>query len=276
MNKTAKTAFITAIKFVNRPNTDKLLAELEKSDFFTAPATANDHDSVTGGLLAHSLCVQNKLRELVFTAHPNMTEEEATQMLESIIVVSLLHGVGLINTYKPYQKNVKDEAGNWVTMAAYRKEPDMILPGTPETKSLLLLQQWGYPLTMEEAIAITSVINRDCNANDVYKEHPLAFYLHMADEMAVFQPEMFAGASATEQTAPVQQTTPAYVPNMTQLPMQQAIPAQLQYAPVQQMPQQPAQQPTQGFYGNAADYYGGYQQNAVNGVPVPTQQGRYK
>ena len=48
-------------KNIHRPGAEKLLAWLEGTDFFTAPASTRFHDAYEGGLLDHSLNVYNVL-----------------------------------------------------------------------------------------------------------------------------------------------------------------------------------------------------------------------
>ena len=49
---------------IKRPGADALLAWLEKSDFFTAPASTRFHLSEPGGLVKHSIHVYERLREM--------------------------------------------------------------------------------------------------------------------------------------------------------------------------------------------------------------------
>ena len=49
---------------IDREGADKLLEWLEKSDFFTAPASTKYHLAKQGGLLQHSLNVRDRLEYL--------------------------------------------------------------------------------------------------------------------------------------------------------------------------------------------------------------------
>ena len=230
--------FVDALKFVGRPNTDRVLTELFKnSDFAEAPATASDHSSFPSGLLFHSLEVKDQMEKIYFSYMKNMTEEEAIEAEKSIIVVSLLHGIGYINTFKKYERNLKDNDGNWYAVTAYKKDPDMPFAGSPEMNSLILLHQWGYPLTLEEEMAISSVINRDCSALSVYRKYPLAFFLHQADEVASLFTEWREEKEEENGSTPAQQM---YNAMPTQMPAQ--MPTQM---PAQMPTQMPAQMPSQ-------------------------------
>ena len=58
-----KEEFIKLLKDIDRPGMDKLLEFLEKSDFFTAPASTRFHGSRENGLVEHSL----KVYEILYT-----------------------------------------------------------------------------------------------------------------------------------------------------------------------------------------------------------------
>ena len=59
---TARERFIDIVeRHIHREGADKLLEFLEKSDFFTAPASARFHNSCEGGLVSHSLNVYDCL-----------------------------------------------------------------------------------------------------------------------------------------------------------------------------------------------------------------------
>ena len=57
-----KEIFIGIVKkYIKRDGVDKLLAYLEKSDFYTAPASTRYHHSREGGLCEHSIEVFKNL-----------------------------------------------------------------------------------------------------------------------------------------------------------------------------------------------------------------------
>ena len=53
----AKVKFDKNTAHITRPGVDKLIAWLETTDFFKAPASTKFHGNYEGGLLAHSLYV---------------------------------------------------------------------------------------------------------------------------------------------------------------------------------------------------------------------------
>ena len=89
---------------IHREGIDKLLAWLEKSDFFTAPASTRFHGAHEGGLVEHSLNVYEQL------VNGNPTETTA--------IVSLLHDLCKTDYYTVSTRNVK-ENGVWVQKPYY-------------------------------------------------------------------------------------------------------------------------------------------------------------
>lgn len=83
-----KEKFIKLLEETNRPGMDQLLEFLEKSDFYTAPASTRFHGSKEGGLLEHSLKVYEILEQKVANNSLNYQTDEAT-----IRIVALLHDI---------------------------------------------------------------------------------------------------------------------------------------------------------------------------------------
>ena len=91
---------------ITRPGADALLNYLEnKSDFFTAPASARYHLACEGGLCEHSLNVYHCLVDYL--------QRERVQELygleyseETVAVVALLHDVCKVGCYKKGFRNV--------------------------------------------------------------------------------------------------------------------------------------------------------------------------
>ena len=79
---------------------------LEKSDFFTAPASTKFHAAFEGGLAEHSWSVYRLFEEKVKTYKLDVPEE-------SVIICGLLHDICKTNVYKKGKKNVKEPTG-WV------------------------------------------------------------------------------------------------------------------------------------------------------------------
>ena len=89
-----KEEFIEIFKeHIHRDGADKLLDYLEnKSDFFTAPASARYHSAYAGGLCAHSLNVYHCLVD--YLQRDRVGELYGLEYSdESIAIVALLHDV---------------------------------------------------------------------------------------------------------------------------------------------------------------------------------------
>ena len=173
---------------IKRDGADKLLDFLQnKSDFFTAPASARFHSSYAGGLKDHSVNVYECLKAYL--------ERERVKNLygmdfsaETIAVVSLLHDICKVNTYKPSFRNVKDENGVWQKVPTF--EVDDKLPYGHGEKSVYIISGF-MTLTRDEAFAIRYHMGfsgkeepRDVGA--AFSQFPLAFALSTADMEATY------------------------------------------------------------------------------------------
>lgn len=174
-----KEKFIELLRKTNREGIENLISFLEKTDFYTAPASTRFHNSFEGGLLSHSLNVYEALKKL---AGSEWSED-------TIIIVSLLHDICKINTYKVDYRNKKDETGTWVKEPYYTTE-DLMPLGHGE-KSVMLISEF-IKLTKEELYAIRWHMggfepkeNHSYLAK-AYEKYQLAVYTHMADLMATY------------------------------------------------------------------------------------------
>ena len=175
---------------ITREGADKLLEYLDSRacDFFTAPASARYHSAYEGGLLRHSLnvydCLQNYLdRERVREVYGLEPDKE------SVAIVSLLHDICKVNTYKPGTRNVKDENGVWRQVPSY--EYDDRLPYGHGEKSVYIISGF-LRLTREEAFAIryhmgfSSATDDSRNVGASFELFPMAFALSVADMEATY------------------------------------------------------------------------------------------
>lgn len=162
--------------YIAREGADKLLAWLESTDFFKAPASTKYHEVFEGGLAVHSVNVFNELLRLA-KAYPSLKINA-----ETIAIVSLLHDVCKANCYKIEYRNRKNEYGMWEKYPVYVFNEDFSFGGHG-SKSVYLIQKY-MPLTEEEAVAINchmGVENGNYAVNDAFRAYPLAFLLHTAD-----------------------------------------------------------------------------------------------
>ena len=171
---------------VTRPGADKLLAWLDTTDFFRAPASTRFHGACAGGLLMHSLNVYHCLREHYF--EPGDSEE-------SFALCALLHDVCKANFYKPGTRNVKNEATGQCEKVPTFTIEDAFPYGHGE-KSVFLIERF-VRLKPAEAVAIrwhmgglADAARGGCFAiSQAYDQYPLAVKLHLADLEATYLKE---------------------------------------------------------------------------------------
>ena len=181
---TNKERFITICSQVKRDGLDKLLASLEKTDFYTAPASTRFHESYEGGLVEHSLRVYDELVRIL-KAYP-----EINVMPESVIICALFHDVCKTNFYGVEKRNRKNEQGKWESYDAYTVNEHFKFGGHG-SKSVYIIQKF-MPLTNEEATAINchmSCWDGNTNVGSSFEQFPFAWALHVADEAAVYIPK---------------------------------------------------------------------------------------
>ena len=173
---------------ITRPGEDALLNYLEnKSDFFTAPASARYHCAYEGGLCEHSLNVYHCLVDYL--------QRERVQELygleyseESVAIVALLHDVCKVGCYKPSTRNVKDANGTWHSVPTYQFDDP--LPYGHGEKSVYIVNGF-IRLSREEAMAIRwhmgfSGTEDNRTVGQAFQKYPLAFALATADMEASY------------------------------------------------------------------------------------------
>ena len=177
-----KERFITLLKTTNRAGVDKIIAWLESTDFFEAPASTQYHENYTGGLCEHSLKVYDTFETLHKTFNLDIN-------INSIIIMSLLHDVCKANCYHKEKKNVKI-GQNW-TQIDYWKFDDENPIGHGH-KSVIILLKEGFSLTDLEINSIISHMNgydkSDLfNSSNIYNKDDKTIWLHVADFIATYK-----------------------------------------------------------------------------------------
>ncbi|MDO4270818.1 MAG: hydrolase [Eubacteriales bacterium] len=181
---TPKEQFIeTYCKNIHRPGADKLLAWMESTDFFTAPASTRFHAAYEGGLLEHSLNVYNVL----ISKHYDPAQDD----LESFTLVSLLHDLCKAGFYTVELRNRKNDAGVWEKVPVYAID-DKFPYGHGE-KSVFLIERF-LRLKNEEAVAIRWHMGGFDDAAKAgsfaiahaFEKYPLAVKLHLSDLEATY------------------------------------------------------------------------------------------
>ena len=173
---------------IKRDGIEALLAWLEASDFFTAPASTRFHLSEEGGLCAHSINVYERLVRL---CEAEWGEDGFNR--ESVAIVGLFHDLCKTNIYKVEMRNVK-ENGEWVQKPYFTVDDS--LPYGHGEKSVYMLSGF-MKLTREEAMAINwhmggfdlRVQAGSYDYSKAYNKYPLALMVHLADMQATFLDE---------------------------------------------------------------------------------------
>lgn len=186
----SKEEFIEIFKAnITREGADKLLDYLEnRSDFFTAPASARYHGAYEGGLCEHSLNVYHCLTD--YLQRERVRELYGLEYSdESVAVVSLLHDVCKVGCYKKGFRNVKNDAtGQWEKVPTYTFDDP--LPYGHGEKSVYIVNGF-IRLTREEAMAIRwhmgfSGTEDSRLVGKAFAKYPLAFALSVADMEATY------------------------------------------------------------------------------------------
>ena len=174
---------------ITRPGADALLDYLEnKSDFFTAPASARYHGAYAGGLCDHSLNVYHCLVD--YLARERVQELYGLEYSEeSVAVVALLHDLCKVGCYKKSFRNVKNDAtGQWERVTTFTFDDP--LPYGHGEKSVYIVNGF-IRLTREEAMAIRwhmgfSGPEDARTVGQAFQKYPLAFALATADMEASY------------------------------------------------------------------------------------------
>lgn len=182
---------------ISRPGADKLLAWLETTDFFTAPASTRFHLSRPGGLVEHSIHVYERLSNLVADeeGYPGSTfGEDFTISDETIAICGLLHDICKANFYTVEMRNRKNEQGQWEKYPFYVVDDQ--LPYGHGEKSVYIISGF-MKLTREEAMAIrwhmgfsdTDFKGGGFSVGNAFGKFPLAVLTHIADLQATYLDE---------------------------------------------------------------------------------------
>ena len=185
-----KEEFIEIFKtHITRDGADKLLDYLtNKSDFFTAPASARYHGAYAGGLCQHSVNVFRCLAD--YLERPRVKELYGLDYdMESVAIAALLHDLCKVGCYRPGTRNVKNEAtGQWEKVPTFFYEDK--LPYGHGEKSVYIISGF-MRLSREEAMAIRWHMGFYGNEDErlvgqALEQYPLAFALSTADMEASY------------------------------------------------------------------------------------------
>lgn len=188
-----KEEFIALLRSTNRDGVEDLLDGLEKMGFFTAPASANHHLNIEGGLVQHSLNTCKAalmVWEGMIALEPGLEKEVER---DSVIIASLLHDVCKSDIYFRSVKKKKTAIGTWEDCEGYKVSYKNFPMGHGE-KSVILLLCNGIALSDDEMLAIrwhmgawginmNSYEDQRC-FDTSQKLYPLVSIVQVADKLA--------------------------------------------------------------------------------------------
>lgn len=168
---------------VSRAGSAELLAWMQTTDFFVAPASTRYHGACESGLVMHSLNVYKVLVNRFSDSGENP---------ESLAICGLLHDLCKANFYKAGFRNVKDdETGKWEKVPSFSVQ-DAFPYGHGE-KSVYLVERF-MRLKPAEAIAIRwhmggfddAVRGGSFAISEAWRNYPIGPMLHIADLEATY------------------------------------------------------------------------------------------
>lgn len=150
----SKEKFTEILSSTGRKGMDAVIAKLEESGFFDAPASSRFHLSCKGGLMEHSMNVYEAalfVREQIIQRRPELEEQLP---LDSVAICALLHDTCKTDIYKEGILSRKNADGYWEKYVGYQVDYNTGLPLGHGEKSVILLLSWGLELKPEEMLAI--------------------------------------------------------------------------------------------------------------------------
>ncbi len=177
---------------INRSGAEELLEWLQKTDFFTAPASSKFHCACEQGLVMHSLSVYHTMMEKHFDAEKDSAE--------SFAICALLHDLCKAQFYKVSTRNVKnEETGQWEKKPFYAVED--VFPYGHGEKSVFLIERF-MRLKTSEAMAIRwhmggfdeAAKGGSFSISLAYEKYPIAVKLHLADLESTYLREKHTSA----------------------------------------------------------------------------------
>ena len=177
--------YMQAGKDIDKINYTRSVTWLRTTDFYSAPASTQYHESYAGGLLVHSLNVYNRILDLRSTRSFENTD------LVSAALVALVHDWCKIGLYESYMRNVKNEdTGKWEQVTAYKHNQTGVPLGHGVTSMFLAGRLFN--LSVEESLAIRwhqgrwNVCREEVNEfQKANEEYPLVHLLQFADQLAI-------------------------------------------------------------------------------------------
>ncbi len=159
-------------------------------DLFTAPASTRYHGNYDGGLCEHCIDVYEMAVRLEGLYREDIRKQylvlnrpyDREQFMESLAVAALFHDLCKVNFYKT---RVNGRNSAYVV-------DEQLRFGGHGSKSVYVLSKYLKDIRDEEAIAINCHMgfsrseDNSLSVSDSFKNSPLAWIIHVADEAATF------------------------------------------------------------------------------------------
>ena len=193
-----KSRYISLLSSVSREGINELIAYLENTDFFIAPASTKYHLNKEGGLCEHSLNVYDNMINLRDMYLPKLSDE-------TVIVVSLLHDISKIDFYETFIKNEKvystsgsksDDLGHfdWVSSKKYKiKDPSNreFICGDHGVNSCIMAMRYINLTTSEQSAIINHHAGMGSSEpiqdlGEAMNRYPALTLLHVADLLSCY------------------------------------------------------------------------------------------
>lgn len=188
-----KAKCLELLRSTGREGMEDLIIELEKMGFFTAPASAQHHLNVKGGLVQHSLNTYHaamSVWEGMKQFRPKLGSEVTK---DNIVIASLLHDICKCDIYKKNTKQKRTFFNFREETSSYTVSYDDFPMGHGE-KSVILALAGGLVMCDSEMVAIRWhmgpwALNPNSNEEKQYynsatTKYPLTIILQMADTLA--------------------------------------------------------------------------------------------
>lgn len=170
------------------PRVEGIVAWLQSTDFYTAPASTRFHDAVDSGLLHHTLNVYNEACDVW-----KLKKFDSIDNPGSFAFVTLVHDWCKIGLYESYMRNVKDEkTGQWHQEKNWRwKEAGPSFSFGHGVSSMFLASRFTS-LTPGEAAAIrwhmghwNVASNEETDLQTANEIYPLVLLVQFADQLSI-------------------------------------------------------------------------------------------
>ena len=182
--------FMRAFHAIGNPDDalDKVLSSLNwiyENEFFETPASSKYHESCQGGLVYHVCKVAYCIKHLFDT------DLFPCVRYDSAILVALCHDFNKLYKYEQYEKNVRNEYGNWSQETAYTVSRNQKFLYGGAVSSMMIASKF-FKLSEDEALAIRWHHGAwDVNAHEVSElqlaneMYPLVHMIQFADQLAI-------------------------------------------------------------------------------------------